>query len=148
MISEPRHRRFLSEINIIPLVDVVLVLLVIFMVTTPMLHRGIDISLPRSQSNTVVPMERLVITIEPDERVYLGKDLVTLFHLRKRLDEAKALNPLVSVYLRADRQVPYGRIVQVMDEVKEGGNRTVGHGHEPPREPWLKKRSSSLCKLG
>lgn len=123
---EPRNRRFLSEINIVPLVDVVLVLLVIFMVTAPMLHRGIDITLPRSQSNTVVPMERLVITIEPDKRVYLDKDLVTLLDLRKRLDEAKALNPLVSVYLRADRHVPYGRIVQVMDEVKRVGIERLG----------------------
>lgn len=126
MIVEPRNRRFLAEINIVPLVDVVLVLLVIFMVTTPMLHRGIDITLPRSQSNTVVPMERLVITIEPDRRVYLGKDLVTLLDLRKRLDEAKASNPLVSVYLRADRRVPYGRIVQVMDEVKGVGIERLG----------------------
>ncbi len=123
---ESRDRRFLSEINIIPLVDVVLVLLVIFMVTAPMLHRGIDISLPHSQSNTVVPMERLVITIEPNRRVYLGKDLVTLIHLRKRLGEAKALNPSVSVYLRADRQVPYGRIVQIMDEVKGAGIERLG----------------------
>lgn len=124
--SDTRDRRFLGEINIVPLVDVVLVLLVIFMVTTPMLHRGIDISLPRSQSNTIVPMERLVITIEPDKRVYLGKDLVTLIHLRKRLNEAKAVNPLLSVYLRADRQVPYGRIVQVMDEVKAAGIERLG----------------------
>lgn len=126
MIVEPRHRQFLSEINIVPLVDVVLVLLVIFMVTAPMLHRGLDITLPRSQSNTVVPMERLVITIEPDKRVYLGKDLVTLLDLRKRLDEAKTLNPLVAVYLRADRDVPYGRIVQVMDEVKGVGIERLG----------------------
>ncbi len=126
MIVEPRNRRFLSEINIIPLVDVILVLLVIFMVTTPMLHRGIDITLPRSQSNTVVPMERLVITIEPDKRVYLDEDLVTLLDLRKRLHEAKDSNPLVSVYLRADRHVPYGRIVQVMDEVKGAGIERLG----------------------
>ena len=118
--------RFLSEINIIPLVDVVLVLLVVFMVTAPMLHRGIDLSLPRSQSNTITPEERLVITIEPDERVYLGKDRVTLIHLRKRLHQAKALNAGVSVYLRADRRVPYGRIVQIMDEVKRVGIERLG----------------------
>ena len=118
--------RFLSEINIIPLVDVVLVLLVVFMVTAPMLHRGIDLSLPRSQSNTITPEERLVITIEPDERVYLGNDRVTLIHLRKRLHQAKALNAGVSVYLRADRRVPYGRIVQIMDEVKRVGIERLG----------------------
>ena len=118
--------RFLSEINIIPLVDVVLVLLVVFMVTAPMLHRGIDLSLPSSQSNTITPEERLVITIEPDERVYLGKDRVTLIDLRKRLHQAKDLNAGVSVYLRADRRVPYGRIVQIMDEVKRVGIERLG----------------------
>ena len=126
MISESRHRRFLSEINIIPLVDVVLVLLVIFMVTAPMLHRGIDITLPQSSSNTITPDERLVISIEPDEAIYIGKDRVTIVSLRKRLHEARALNPLVSVYLRADSKIPYGRIIQIMDEVKRAGIERLG----------------------
>ena len=126
MIFESRHRRFLSEINIIPLVDVVLVLLVIFMVTAPMLHRGIDITLPQSSSNTITPDERLVISIEPDEAIYIGKDRVTIVSLRKRLHEARALNPLVSVYLRADSKIPYGRIIQIMDEVKRAGIERLG----------------------
>ena len=126
MIFESRHRRFLSEINIIPLVDVVLVLLVIFMVTAPMLHRGIDITLPKTSSNTITPDERLIISIEPDETIYVGKDRVTIISLRKRLHEAKALNPMVSVYLRADSKIPYGRIVQVMDEVKGVGIERLG----------------------
>ena len=126
MIFESRHRRFLSEINIIPLVDVVLVLLVIFMVTAPMLHRGIDITLPQSSSNTITADERLIISIEPDEVIYVGKDRVTIINLRKRLHEAKALNPLVSVYLRADSNIPYGRIVQVMDEVRRVGIERLG----------------------
>ena len=126
MIFESRHRRFLSEINIIPLVDVVLVLLVIFMVTAPMLHRGIDITLPQSSSNTITPDERIIISIEPNEAIYIGKDRVTIINLRKRLYEAKALNPFVSVYLRADSKIPYGRIVQVMDEVKRVGIERLG----------------------
>ncbi len=126
MMFESRHRRFLSEINIIPLVDVVLVLLVIFMVTAPMLHRGIDITLPRTASNTITPDERLIISIEPDETIYVGKDRVTIISLRKRLHEAKAMNPLVSVYLRADSKISYGRIVQIMDEVKRVGIERLG----------------------
>jgi len=126
VIYESRHRRFLSEINIIPLVDVMLVLLVIFMVTAPMLHRGIDITLPSSSSNTITPGERLLISIEPDEAIYIGKDRVTIFSLRKRLHEAKATNPMVSVYLRADSKISYGRIVQVMDEVKQAGIERLG----------------------
>ena len=126
MISESRHRRFLSEINIIPLVDVVLVLLVIFMVTAPMLHRGIDITLPQSSSNNITPDERLIISIEPNEAIYIGKDRVTIISLRNLLHEAKALNPLISVYLRADSKIPYGRIIQVMDEVKRVGIGRLG----------------------
>ncbi len=126
MIFESRHRRFLSEINIIPLVDVVLVLLVIFMVTAPMLHRGIDLTLPSSTSNTIRPEERLIITIEPDETIYLDKDRVSVIELRKRLKTAKAGNPAVSVYLRSDQRIPYGRIVQIMDEVKGAGIERLG----------------------
>ena len=134
MIFESRHRRFLSEVNIIPLVDVVLVLLVIFMVTAPMLHRGLDITLPQSSSNNITPDERLIISIEPNEAIYIGKDRVTIINLRKRLHEAKALNPLVSVYLRADSKISYGRIVQVMDEVKRVGIKRLGMVTSPKGE--------------
>ena len=105
MIFESRHRRFLSEINIIPLVDVVLVLLVIFMVTAPMLHRGLDLDLPTSQSNTIQPEERLVLTIERDRTLFLGKDPVNILELRNKLAQAKSLNPNISLYLRSDRSV-------------------------------------------
>ncbi len=123
---DSHNRRFLSAINVVPLVDVVLVLLVIFMVTAPMLHRGLDLTLPRSQSNTITSGERIMITIQPDEHVYIEGDRVTMIHLRKRLQEAKTLHPAMSVYLRADRLVPYGRIVQVMDAVKGVGIERLG----------------------
>lgn len=126
MMFETRHRRFLSEINIIPLVDVVLVLLIIFMVTAPMLHRGLDLDLPTSQSNTIQPEERLVVTIERDQKMYLGKDPISVISLREKLRQAKAGNPNVSVYLRSDRTVPYGRVIQVMDEVKGVGIERLG----------------------
>lgn len=140
---ESRHRRFLAEINIIPLVDVVLVLLLIFMVTAPMLHRGIDITLPSSSSNTITPDERLIISIEPDEAIFIGKDRVTIFSLRKRLHEAKATNPMVSVYLRADNKISYGRIVQVMDEVKRAGIERLGMVTSP-KETQVEEESVEL----
>lgn len=118
MMFESRHRRFLSEINVIPLVDVVLVLLVIFMVTAPMLHRGLDITLPTSRSNTIKAQERLIVTVQRDQKLFLGNEAISLNDLRTQLHQAKAANPTVSVYLRADRQVPYGTVVQVMDEIK------------------------------
>jgi biopolymer transport protein TolR len=118
MTTGSRPRQFLSEINVIPLVDVVLVLLVIFMVTAPMLHRGLDINLPTSAANNIKAEERLVVTIQKDHSLSLGNDPISLVDLRLKLQEAKTSNPLISVYLRADQTVPYGTVVQIMDEVK------------------------------
>lgn len=118
MTTGSKPRQFLSEINVIPLVDVVLVLLVIFMVTAPMLHRGLDINLPTTTANNIQAEERLIVTIQRDHTLSLGNDTISLVHLRAKLQEAKILNPLISVYLRADQTVPYGTVVQVMDEVK------------------------------
>ena len=127
----PRHSRFLSDINIIPLVDVVLVLLVIFMVTAPMLHRGIDLTLPTSTSNTIKPEERLIITIEPDQTMFLGKDPVNIIDLQARLEDAKQRHPAIAVYLRSDRTIPYGRVVGVMDVVKRAGIERLGMVTDP-----------------
>ncbi|MBA3967900.1 MAG: biopolymer transporter ExbD [Nitrospirota bacterium] len=118
MTTGSKPRQFLSEINVIPLVDVVLVLLVIFMVTAPMLHRGLDINLPTTTANNIKAEERLIVTIQRDHTLSLGNDTISLVNLRSKLQEAKILNPLISVYLRADQTVPYGTVVQVMDEVK------------------------------
>ena len=113
-----KQRQFLSEINVIPLVDVVLVLLVIFMVTAPMLHRGLDINLPTSASNNIKAEERLIVSIHKDRTLYLGNDLISLVDLKTKLQQSKAENSQVSVYLRADQTVPYGAVVQIMDEIK------------------------------
>lgn len=131
MIFESRHRRFLAEINIIPLVDVVLVLLIIFMVTAPMLYRGMDINLPTSSSNTIKPEERIVLTIERDQKIYVDKDMVPLGLLESKLRSVKQRNAEVSVYLRADRDVAYGTVVQVMDEVKRAGIEKLGMVTDP-----------------
>jgi biopolymer transport protein TolR len=132
VIFETRHRRFLAEINVIPLVDVVLVLLIIFMVTAPMLYRGMDIKLPTSSSNTIKPEERLVLTVERDQQVYLDKERVLAAQVEGKLRAAKERNPEVSVYLRADKDVPYGTVVQVMDGVKRAGIEKLGMVTDPP----------------
>jgi biopolymer transport protein TolR len=131
MMFETRRRRFLAEINIIPLVDVVLVLLIIFMVTAPMLYRGMDINLPASRTNTIRPEERLVLTVERDQTVYLDKDKLSLEQLEFRLKQAKQHNADVSIYLRADRAVPYGTVVRVMDEIKRAGIERLGMVTDP-----------------
>ena len=131
MIFESRHRRFLAEINVIPLVDVVLVLLVIFMVTAPMLYRGMDIKLPTSTSNTIRPEERIILTIERDQKLYMDKDPVSVRQLEFKLKTVKQRNAEVAVYLRADRDVPYGTVVQVMDGVKRSGIEKLGMVTDP-----------------
>lgn len=131
MMLESRQRRFLSEINVIPLVDVVLVLLVIFMVTAPMLYRGMDINLPTSASNTIKPEIRVVLTIEKDQRLYLDKDPVSPAQLERKLRVLKEERKDVSLYLRADRDVPYGTVVQVMDGVKKAGIEKLGMVTDP-----------------
>ncbi len=121
----------MAEINVIPLVDVVLVLLVIFMVTAPMLYRGMDINLPTSATNTIKPEMRAVLTIEKDQRLYLDKDQVGVDQLERKLRTLKAEHADVSLYLRADRDVPYGVVVQVMDGVKKAGIEKLGMVTDP-----------------
>ena len=128
---ETRQRRFLAEINVIPLVDVVLVLLVIFMVTAPMLYRGMDIKLPTSASSTIKPEIRAVLTIEKDQRLYLDKDQLSVAQLERKLRLMKQEHADVSLYLRADRDVPYGIVVQVMDGVKKAGIEKLGMVTDP-----------------
>ncbi|MEK6684587.1 MAG: biopolymer transporter ExbD [Nitrospirota bacterium] len=127
-------RRFMSEINVVPLVDVVLVLLVIFMVTAPLLYRGLEIDLPRTTVNTIAPEERVVLTVTKRREIFLDKDAVSMDRLASRLEMLKARSPQVSLYLRADRQVPYGVVVGVMDTVKRAGIERLGMVTEPAAE--------------
>ena len=130
--------RFMAEINVVPLVDVVLVLLVIFMVTAPMLYRGLDINLPQTSTNTIKPEQRVVLTVERDRRIYLDKELMPLIQLQPRLRSLRSSNPEVSVFLRADRDVPYGTVVQVMDSIKKAGIEKLGMVTDPLHEEQVR----------
>jgi biopolymer transport protein TolR len=125
------NRRYMSEINVVPLVDVVLVLLVIFMVTAPLLYRGLDINLPRTTTNTIAPEERVVLTVTKQREIFLDKEAVSMDHLASALEALKIRAPQASLYLRADRQVPYGVVVGVMDTVKRVGIERLGMVTEP-----------------
>jgi biopolymer transport protein TolR len=124
-------RRFLAEINVVPLVDVVLVLLIIFMVTAPLLYRGVDLELPQSAVNTIKPDERTTLTITKSQEVFIDNDRVPLESLERRLQTLHASTPNVTLYLRADRTVPYGIVMQVMDAVKRVGIDKLGMVTEP-----------------
>lgn len=130
MLSTPpaarRDRRLLSEINVTPLVDVTLVLLIVFMVTTPMLQRGTDVELPRSRTGAVKAEDRLTLTLARDRRVYLNDQEVPPQALAARLRAAAAARPDRILYFRGDAAVPYGTVVEVMDAVKAAGFESVG----------------------
>lgn len=121
-----RDRRLLSEINVTPLVDVTLVLLIIFMVTTPMLQRGTDVELPRSRTGITKGEDRLTLTLARDRRVYLNDQEVPPQALAARLRAAAAARQDRVLYFRGDAAVPYGMVIEVMDAVKAAGFESVG----------------------
>lgn len=124
-----RHREVLSEINIIPLVDVMLVLLIIFMITAPLLQQGIDVNLPQAKGRDLPPEERVSIVIKKDRRIYINETPMSISQMRQRLNAISKLNP--SVFLKADKDVPYGFVVEVMGEIKQAGIEKLGMVTEP-----------------
>jgi len=121
----------LAEINVTPLVDVILVLLIIFMVTAPMMQRGIDVALPQAKSASGAEEERIVVTVDRTNRVWLNETPVALHMLEERLVAASKAMADPFVYLRADRAVAYGDVMAVMDRIKQAGIERVGLVTEP-----------------
>ena len=125
----------LSEINVTPLVDVVLVLLIIFMVTAPMLQMGIDVNLPKIKAKTVdVTEEKVVLTVKAKEEIFINNYRATLSDLKSKLESIFASRIDREVFMRADDQVPYGFVVKVMAEVRKAGVDRLGMITEPPEE--------------
>ena len=118
---ERRTTGSLSQMNVIPLVDVVLVLLIIFMITAPFMYHGIDVNLPKTVSGKDTSAKRFVITIRSDRRIYINNDPVHIGLLDDRLSKIALLSPNQPVFLRADRDVPYGFVLLIMDKVRGAG---------------------------
>jgi biopolymer transport protein ExbD/biopolymer transport protein TolR len=121
-----RTQTALAEINITPLVDVVLVLLIIFMLTAPVLQSGIVVAVPHTRTVNQITEQRIVVTIDKDQNVFLqagGPDiLITLSDLTSRLRSSARGDPAKrTIYLRADEKVPFGAFASVMDAVKRAG---------------------------
>jgi biopolymer transport protein TolR len=124
----------LAEINIIPLVDVVLVLLLIFMLTAPMMYRGIDVNLPKTASRPTAVEERMVLTVTKDRTLYLNEKPVSLATLETQLRDAFKGRTDKTLYLKADAGLAYGAVVETMDRVRRAGIERLGMVTEPTRE--------------
>jgi biopolymer transport protein ExbD/biopolymer transport protein TolR len=114
-------RSSLAEINVTPLVDVVLVLLIIFMISAPVLQSGIEVSVPKTTTVKEITQQRLVLTINRNQDVFLGDQLVNVHELTQKLHQLSADPVHQVIYLRADENVPFGVFATVMDSVKQAG---------------------------
>lgn len=121
----------LSEINVTPFVDVMLVLLVIFMVTAPMMQSGIGINLPQAETDSKPAEEGLTLTVTKDQYVHIGDSTININLLERRLTEYFANKPKKVVYLQVDKDVPWGVGVRIMDITKKVGIEIIGVMTEP-----------------
>jgi biopolymer transport protein TolR len=121
----------LSEINVTPFIDVMLVLLVIFMVTAPMMQSGIGVNLPQAETDTKPAEEGLTLTVTKDQYVHIGDSTININLLERRLTEYFYNKPKKVVYLQIDKDVPWGVGVRVMDITKKAGVEIVGVITEP-----------------
>jgi biopolymer transport protein TolR len=127
--------KLLAEINVTPLVDVVLVLLIIFMVTAPMLQMGIDVNLPRVKSKSIdVTEEKLVLTINSGKEIFINKNKTDLPDLGVKLESIFSSRIDREIFMRADKNVPYGFVVEVMSAVRKAGVDKLGMITESPEE--------------
>jgi biopolymer transport protein ExbD/biopolymer transport protein TolR len=120
----------LSDINIVPFVDVVLVLLVIFMIAAPILQSGIEVDVPKTKTVKEINEVRLVITIDKAQRIYLGNEPVNVHQLGDKL-HAQMRQPQQAVFLRCDESVPFGSFATVVDELRQSGITNISIVTEP-----------------
>jgi biopolymer transport protein TolR len=129
--SNGRTQTSLSDINITPLVDVVLVLLIIFMVTAPILQSGIEVNVPKTRSVKEITEERLVISINKEQRVFLGNDPVNINEIGDKIKQKIRDPKHQSIFIRSDEDVPFGAFATVMDAVKQTGITNVSIVTQP-----------------
>ena len=129
--GETRLGPALADINVTPFVDVVLVLLIIFLITAPMLLGGIDVRVPKTATRNIQPEERLVLTITRDRGVFLENQPISLDRLSKVLSGMVKRNPRAAVFLKGDEAVAYGTVMKVMDVIKKAGIDRVGMVTKP-----------------
>jgi biopolymer transport protein TolR len=128
-------RGIISQINVTPFVDVMLVLLIIFMVTAPMMQQGVQVNLPKAETKALVSQEHaVVVSIERSGRVFIDNSEVAAGELRARLSGMFADRSKKEVFLKADKDVTYGEVVKTMAEIKGAGIERLGMVAEPPQQ--------------
>ena len=123
----------LSEINMVPFVDVVLVLLIIFMITAPILQSGIEIDVPKTKTMRDVNQDRIVVSIDKSQRVYLGNDPINIHQLGPKV-KSQLKDTKQSVFLRCDEKVPFGIFASVVDTLRVSGVNNISIVTEPLTE--------------
>ena len=123
----------LSEINMVPFIDVVLVLLIIFMITAPILQSGIEVDVPKTKTVKEITEQRLVITIDKNQLVYLGNDPVNIHQLGSKV-QAQLKKPQDAVFLRCDEKVPFGIFASLVDTLRQSGINNISIVPQPLTE--------------
>jgi biopolymer transport protein ExbD/biopolymer transport protein TolR len=127
-----RHTEtLLSDINIVPFVDVVLVLLIIFLIAAPILQSGIEVDLPKTKTVKDITEERLVVTIDRAQRVYLGNDAVNIHELGRIVKSRAPDYAKRAIFIRCDESVPFGSFATVVDEMRQAGIQNISVVTQP-----------------
>lgn len=131
-----KNNPLMSDINVTPFVDVMLVLLIIFMVTAPMMVQGVDVSLPETRSSAQLSSEedQLVVTIDKDDNILINDYKVGLDSLKEKLEKIFENRHSRAVFLKADKKIAYGRVVEVMAAIKGAGAEKLGMVTQPADE--------------
>ena len=131
-----RRKKLMSEINVVPYIDVMLVLLVIFMITAPLLSQGVKVELPQAAAQPVDSQDRetLVVTVDREGRYFLDDRRITSEELSRKVAAILRARPQTPVLIRGDRQSNYGEVVRAMTLLQSAGAPSVGLLTEPPRK--------------
>ena len=133
--SQGSEHTAVSDINVTPLVDVMLVLLVIFMVTAPLLTQGVDVNLPATNTSPLASNhEPLMITVRKDGTPFIEKNAVTVAQLTEKVAAIRKNNPELPVFVRGDQNATYGAVMMVMSQLQQAGVDRVGLVTEPPSQ--------------
>lgn len=128
-------KKTFSDINMTPFVDVVLVLLIIFMVTAPMLEQGIKINLPAAKGNTMTKEEEpVVVALRDNQTIFINSQEVTETSLEKRIDLLFRNRANKNIFIKADEKLPYGFVAKIISKIKEGGVEKIGLVTVPPQD--------------